>query len=56
VFAVYMPPQEPESGMQRRSISLKSFVEPPRELADRLERRDDGQVLVLVAPGLTVPP
>ncbi len=24
VFAVYMPPHEPEPGMQRRSISLKS--------------------------------
>ncbi len=24
VFAVYMPPQEPDPGMQRRSISLKS--------------------------------
>ena len=26
VFAVYMPPQEPEPGMQRRSISLKSVA------------------------------
>ena len=30
VLAVYMPPQEPEPGMQRRSISLKSvsFIRP----------------------------
>ena len=53
VLAVYMPPHDPVDGQALRSMPSKSsrLILPGLVGADRLEGRDDGQVLALPAAG-----